>query len=84
MSRSLSGWLRWRWRSVSNRTGRGSCPDGGPGCSSTLPQRGGRHRHGDRQVSAAIVFVATMGCTWRQPPPDFGPYGPTAHRRFTE
>ncbi|WP_374547989.1 IS5 family transposase [Streptomyces sp. DH7] len=48
------------------------------------PQGGGRRRYGDRQVLAAIVFVATTGCTWRQLPPDFGPSGPTAHRRFTE
>ncbi|MFI2457954.1 IS5 family transposase [Streptomyces sp. NPDC019539] len=47
------------------------------------PQGGGR-RYGDRQVLAAIVFVATTGCTWRQLPPGFGPSGPTAHRRFTE
>lgn len=33
---------------------------------------------------AAIVFVATTGCTWRQLPPGFGPSGPTAHRRFTK
>jgi transposase len=32
----------------------------------------------------AIVFVATTGCTWRLPPPVFGPSGSTAHRRFTE
>lgn len=48
------------------------------------PQGGGRRRYGDRQVLAAIVFVATTGCTWRQLPPVFGPSGPTAHRRFTE
>ncbi|MCM9076906.1 IS5 family transposase [Streptomyces sp. NBC_00160] len=48
------------------------------------PQGGGRRRYGDRQVLAAIVFVATTGCTWRQLPPGFGPSGPTAHRRFTE
>nr|WP_256111728.1 transposase [Streptomyces coelicoflavus] len=47
------------------------------------PQGGGRRRYGDRQVLAAIVLVATTGCTWRQPPPGFGPSGPTAHRRFT-
>ncbi|MEV7218364.1 transposase [Streptomyces sp. NPDC093681] len=47
------------------------------------PQGGGRRRYGDRQVLAAIVRVATTGCTWRQPPPGFGPSGPTAHRRFT-
>lgn len=33
------------------------------------PQGGGRRRHGDREVLAAIVFVATSGCsprrTWR-------------------
>jgi transposase len=33
------------------------------------PQGGGRRRYGDRQVLAAIVFVATTGCTWRQLPP---------------
>lgn len=48
------------------------------------PQGGGRRRYGDRQVLAAIVFVATTGCTWRQLPPIFGPSGPTAHRLFTE
>ncbi|MGP3977841.1 IS5 family transposase [Streptomyces sp. 8N114] len=48
------------------------------------PQGGGRRRYGDRQVLAAILFVATTGCTWRQLPPGFGPSGPTAHRRFTE
>ncbi len=48
------------------------------------PQGGGRRRYGDREVLAAIIFVATSGCTWRQLPPVFGPSGPTAHRRFTE
>lgn len=48
------------------------------------PQGGGRRRYGDREVLAAILFVATTGCTWRQLPPVFGPSGPTAHRRFTE
>lgn len=48
------------------------------------PQGGGRRRYGDREVLAAIIFVATTGCTWRQLPPVFGPSGPTAHRRFTE
>lgn len=48
------------------------------------PQGGGRRRYGDREVLAAIVFVAMSGCTWRQLPPVFGPSGPTAHRRFTE
>jgi transposase len=49
------------------------------------PQGGGRRRHGDREVLAAIVFVATSGCTWRQlPSASFGPSGPTAHRRFSE
>lgn len=33
---------------------------------------------------AAIVFVATTGCTWRQLPLGFGPSGATAHWRFTE
>ena len=48
------------------------------------PQGGGRRRYGDREVLAAIVFVATSGCTWAQLPPCFGPSGPTAHRRFAE
>lgn len=34
-------------------------------------------------MPAAIIFVATTGCTWRQSPPVFGPSGPAAHRRFT-
>jgi transposase len=50
----------------------------------TRPQGGGRRRYGDREVLAAIIFVATTGCTWRQLPPVFGPSGPTAHRRFAE
>ncbi|MFE8950650.1 transposase, partial [Streptomyces sp. NPDC007856] len=33
------------------------------------PQGGGRRRYGDREVLAAIIFVATSGCTWRQLPP---------------
>ncbi|KOX22045.1 transposase [Nocardiopsis sp. NRRL B-16309] len=49
----------------------------------TRPQGGGRRRHGDREVLAAIIFVATSGCTWAQLPPVFGRSGPTAHRRFT-
>ncbi|AJE43948.1 IS5/IS1182 family transposase [Streptomyces nodosus] len=47
-------------------------------------QGGGRRRYGDRQVLAAIVFVAKTGCTWRRLPSGFGPSGSTAHRRFTE
>ncbi len=43
-----------------------------------------RRRYGDREVLAAIIFVATTGCTWQQLPPVSGPSGPTAHRRFTE
>lgn len=49
------------------------------------PQGGGRRRHGDREVLAAIVFVATSGCTWQQlPSASFGSSGATAHRRFSE
>lgn len=50
----------------------------------TRPQGGGRRRHGDREVLAAIIFVASSGCTWQQLPPGFGPSGATAHRRFSE
>ncbi|SFN44374.1 Putative transposase of IS4/5 family [Streptomyces sp. cf124] len=33
---------------------------------------------------AAIIFVATSGCSWNQLPPGFGLSGVTAFRRFTE
>ncbi|MFH9078054.1 IS5 family transposase [Streptomyces pristinaespiralis] len=46
---------------------------------------GGRRRHGDREVLAAIVFVATSGCPWQQlPTASFGPSGAMAHRRFAQ
>ncbi|MFJ3176744.1 transposase [Streptomyces roseus] len=46
--------------------------------------RGGRRRHGDREVLAAIVFVATSGCTWQQlPAASLRPSGATAPRRFS-
>ncbi|MFF0479349.1 transposase [Streptomyces sp. NPDC004284] len=49
------------------------------------PQGGGRRRHGDWEVLAAIVFVATSGCTRQQlPSASFEPSGATAHRRFSE
>ncbi|MEU7467605.1 IS5 family transposase [Streptomyces sp. NPDC044984] len=48
------------------------------------PQGGGRRRYGDREVLAAIMFVATSGCTWRQIPERFGPSWSTVYRRFTE
>jgi transposase len=35
-------------------------------------------------VLAAIIFVATSGCTWNQLPPGFGLSGVMAFRRFTE
>ncbi|MDN3248525.1 MULTISPECIES: IS5 family transposase [unclassified Streptomyces] len=48
------------------------------------PQGGGRRRYGDREVLAAIMFVATSGCTWRQTPESFGPSWSTVYRRFAE
>lgn len=49
------------------------------------PQRGGRRRAGDRVVLAAVIFVATSGCTWRQLPPVFGrPAWQTVYRRFAK
>ncbi|WP_110943647.1 IS5 family transposase [Streptomyces niger] len=48
------------------------------------PQGGGRRRAGDRETLAAIIFVATSGCTWRQLPPAFGPAGPTVYRRLAQ
>ncbi|NEB04835.1 IS5 family transposase [Streptomyces sp. SID13726] len=48
------------------------------------PQGGGHRCRGEREVLAAIIFVATSGCTWNQLPPGFGLSGVTAFRRFTE
>ncbi|WP_372410490.1 transposase [Streptomyces luteireticuli] len=48
------------------------------------PQGGGRQRVDDREVLAAIVFLAGSGCSWRQLPPVFGVSWQTVHRRFTE
>ncbi|MBK3585772.1 transposase [Streptomyces sp. MBT57] len=42
------------------------------------PQGGGRRRADDRGVLAAILFVATSGCTWRQLPSMFGASWQTA------
>jgi transposase len=50
----------------------------------TRPQGGGRRQHGDREVLATIVFVASSGYTWQQLPPGFDPSGATADRRFAE
>lgn len=46
-------------------------------------QVGGRRRCDDRADLAAIIFVATSGCTRRQLPPVFGASWQTVHRRFT-
>ncbi|MGK5638960.1 transposase, partial [Streptomyces sp. URMC 126] len=48
------------------------------------PQGGGQRRLDDREVLAAIVFVAGSGCSWRRLPPVFGASWQTVHRRFTE
>ncbi|MFD6181935.1 IS5 family transposase [Streptomyces goshikiensis] len=48
------------------------------------PQGGGRRRAGDREALAAIIFVATSGCTWRQLPPVFGPSWQTVYRCFAQ
>ena len=50
----------------------------------TRRQGGGRRRCDDRAVLAAIVFVATSGCAWRQLPPVFDASWQTVHRRFTD
>lgn len=51
----------------------------------TRPQGGGRRRHGDREVLAAIVFIVTSDSAWQQlPSTSFGLSGATAHRRFAE
>ncbi|MFC8898335.1 IS5 family transposase [Streptomyces cinereoruber] len=48
------------------------------------PQGGDRRRAGDREALAAITFVATSGCTWRQLPPVFGSAWQTVCRRFDQ
>lgn len=47
-------------------------------------QGGEQRRCDDRAVLAAITFVATTGCTWRQLPPVFSASGQTVHRRFAD
>jgi hypothetical protein len=48
------------------------------------PQGGDQRRAGDRETSAAIIFVAASGRRWRQLPPVFGPAWPTVYRRFAQ
>ncbi|MFE9169882.1 IS5 family transposase [Streptomyces kebangsaanensis] len=55
-----------------------------PPTEAKRPQGGGRRRAGDREVLAAVIFVATSGCTWRQLPPVFGPAWQTVYRRFAQ
>ncbi|MBV1949189.1 MULTISPECIES: transposase [unclassified Streptomyces] len=52
-----------------------------PPTEALRPQGGGRRRAGERECLAAIIFVATSGCIWRQSPPVFGPAWPNAYRR---
>lgn len=52
--------------------------DGGNACT----ERGGGLVA--THVLAAIIFVATSGCTWRQLPPALRPSRQTVHRRFTQ
>ena len=47
-------------------------------------QGGGIARADDRIVLAAVVFVLSTGCSWRQLPNCFGVSHQTAHRRFSE
>lgn len=47
-------------------------------------QRGGGRQASSHQVLAAIIFVATSGCTSRQLPPAFRPSRQTVHRRFAQ
>lgn len=50
----------------------------------TRPQGRGTAALDDRLILAAIVYVATTGCAWRQLPPIFGASWQTVHRRFAE
>ncbi|WP_435882207.1 transposase [Streptomyces kronopolitis] len=43
-------------------------------------QGGGRRWPGDHERLAAIVFLATSGCSWRRLPPVFEPAWPTLWR----
>lgn len=45
---------------------------------------GWRRRVNDRVTLAAIVYVATTGCAWRQLPPAFGAFRQTINRHFAE
>lgn len=45
-------------------------------------QGGGRRRADDRAVSAAVVFVATSGRTWRQLASVLGPCWQTVYHHF--
>ncbi|WP_255358172.1 transposase [Kitasatospora sp. NRRL B-11411] len=47
------------------------------------PCRAGPTASWDWEVLAAIVFVATSGCTWRQLPPIVGACWQTVYRHFT-
>ncbi|TDD36508.1 transposase [Actinomadura sp. KC06] len=73
MWRSSSGWCQ---RSC------GNCSAGGAASSDAAAGRQPAPR--DREVLAAIIFVATKGCTWQLLPPVFGPSGPTVQRRSTD
>lgn len=46
------------------------------------PQGGGTRQRDARRVFAAVVFVLTTGCAWRQLPPVVGVSPATAQRRF--
>ncbi|RST19601.1 hypothetical protein E2C00_00535 [Streptomyces sp. WAC05374] len=51
-------------------------PADGPPAKVIRRQDGGCRRAGDRQCPAAIIFVATSGCIWRQLPPVLRPASP--------
>ncbi|WP_107064542.1 transposase [Streptomyces sp. NRRL S-118] len=55
------------------------------GCSHASSASTGRSRRpaDDRAVLAAIIWVATTGCTWRRLPPVFGTSWQMVHRRCT-
>ncbi|MFI7367338.1 transposase [Streptomyces sp. NPDC050149] len=71
----MSGWCR---------TSCGFVPAGGDTDGGDTSAGWGRRRADDREALAAIVFVATSGCTWRKLPPVFGPSRQQVHRRFTQ
>ncbi|MFE3146016.1 transposase [Streptomyces sp. NPDC059218] len=62
----------------------GVVPAGGAADGGEASAGRGRRRAGDRGPLAAVTFVATSGCMWRQLPPVLGPASKTVCRCFAQ